>query len=221
MPWGSARARRASRNLELGPIKAAYLTLAPNANFKFSAGYLFSAEGYQSSVDVYNPNILESAAYWVENTSGPGVSGSFSKGPVSVTVQFGDGWQTGAWNFIQGYASYTFNANNTLNLYGGSNVSKIPLYEKTTGFTGCPYGQCTVADYGANEIDATVLGAYYSFTHGNLTLTPQVQYAYADKDPSVDIDQYTSSLAVVLDFELYDQQKLVRRWLRTSVHEQR
>jgi hypothetical protein len=186
-------------NLELGPIKAAYLTLVPNAHFKLSAGFLFSAEGYESSVDVYNPNILESAAYWVENSSGPGVAGTYSNGPISVTVQYGDGWETGSWNFIQGYASYTFNADNTLNLYGGSNVNKIPLNAKTDGFAGCPYGQCTVADYGANEIDATVLGAYYSFTSGKLTLTPQVQYAYANKNLSLDIPKYTGSLAVVLD----------------------
>lgn len=185
-------------NLELGPIKAAFVKLVPNTHFQFSAGFLYSAEGYESSMDVYNPNILESAAYWVENSSGPGVAGTYSTGPLSVTVEYGDGWETGAWNFIQGYASYTFDAHNTLNLYGGSNLSKIPLSAKTDGFGGCPYGKCTVADYGANYVNSTVLGAYYSYTHGALNLTPEVQYAYAKRDLSLNLPKFTSALAVVL-----------------------
>jgi Putative beta-barrel porin-2, OmpL-like. bbp2 len=186
-------------NLELGPIKGAYVSLVPNSHFQVSAGFLYSAEGYEASNDLHNPNILESAAYWVQNSSGPGVNGTYSDGPVSVTVQFGDGWETGNWNVIQGYASYKFNADNTLYLYGAGNINQIPLTDKTDGYEGCPYGQCTVALYGANYIDSTVLGTYYKFTSGKLTLTPEVQYAWANANPSVDLPKYTSSLAVVLN----------------------
>jgi hypothetical protein len=173
-------------------FKIAALTFAPPSSpLTFSVGQLGSLEGYEDGFDFNNSNLFASSLWYVENSSSRGVSVSYNKGPVSATVTFGDGFDTNVYNFLQAYAGYTINPNNNINFYYAGNLSRTNLNATT-------YHQNTVNTWGSNYINSQMFGAYYSYTHGNLNLVPEVQYVYAKPDQQVGIKKYTANFGAVL-----------------------
>lgn len=182
----------------LGPVYAAFATVAPNKHFSFSAGELYSVEGWEYSADFHNSNALLTDLWYVENTSSRGISASYSNGRFSTIVSFGDGFDTGIWNFLQGTASYTFNAENSLTLYGATNLGQTPPNATIAGYSGCPFGSCRVSDYGTYYVNSTLIGGYYDYTSGNLNLVPEVQYVYAKADHKIGLNKFSSNLGLAI-----------------------
>ncbi len=178
-----------------GPLYVGSVTIAPPGQpFTLTAGRLGSVEGYEYGTDWNNPSQFVSAAYWVENGQYNGVSGNYTKGPLSATVTFGDGWDTHVFNFMQSLVSYTFNSSNILSLYYGGNLGRTGLNARTYSWAD----NTTVEEYGAYFINSQTMGAYYMYTAGNLSLTPEVQYVYSHTDHVLGIDKTTANFAAVL-----------------------
>jgi hypothetical protein len=169
-------AEAATNNYVTGPLYAGYVTLAPsNLPITISAGQLGSLEGYEGSFDWSNPSQFTTLLFYVENAQSRGVNVAYSQGPISATVQFGDGFDSGVANFLQALGSYSFDANNTLSVYYAGNLGR-------TGPYTFAYGGINTATYGAPAVNSQMVGAYYSYTNGNLNLVPEVQYVYAKPD---------------------------------------
>ena len=47
-------------------------------------------------------------------------------------------------------------------------------------------------------VNSSVIGGYYEFTAGNLTLVPEVQYVWSTKNASVGLTDYSSHFGVAL-----------------------
>jgi hypothetical protein len=165
-----------------GPLYAGYVTLAPSSNFSVSIGQLGSQEGYESGVDWNNTNVLSTDIFYVENSQSRGVEATYSAGKVSATVEFGDGFDTGVWNFVQALATYTINSNNALSVFGATNLGRTGPNANIYGNATSSYNQTFVSGYGPYYVNSTMLGAYYSYTMGNLNVVPEVQYVYAKPD---------------------------------------
>ena len=84
-----------------GPLRNVYVTLAPIPNLTISAGQVASLEGYESGVEWKNFNMLLTSLWYVQNSQNVGVTATYTYGPVSGTVTFGDGFDTNVWNYIQ------------------------------------------------------------------------------------------------------------------------
>lgn len=171
-----------------GPLRAIYLTLAPTSNFNISAGHVASLEGYESSVDWLNSNMLTTDIFEVQNSQSTGVTATYTAGPVTGTFVFGDGFDTQVWNYLQLAATYTINDNNALTLYGSTNLGRTGLNARFYGNANLAYNSSfnTVGLQGvANFVNSSVVGAYYSYTIGNLNLVPEVQYVWARQDDSL------------------------------------
>lgn len=192
LPLGHAPTAPSTNTFTLGPLYAAYVTLAPTPNFTISAGQLYTVEGYEGVDDWLNANITESALFWVEYSSGRGVQATYTHGPVSATLEFGDGPDTGVFNTFQSLVTYTFNKNNALTLYGVTNVGRTEpnTFAYGNGTTGSGYGAS------APYVNSTMIGAYYDFTYGNLNLVPEAQYVYAKVDHKIGINKFTSNFGV-------------------------
>jgi hypothetical protein len=189
-----------------GPLYAGYVTLAPkNSPFSISAGQMVSLEGYEGATDWSNPVQLTTAIFEVQNLSSRGVSLNYNKGAIDATVMYGDGYNTGVFNFLQALVSYTFNANNVLNVYYGGNLGQTGLNAKTYGVP-CGYGnpECggTVGTAGQQFANSQMVGAYYSYTMGNLNLVPEVQYQVAKADAKLGLFKQSSNFGAAL-FETY------------------
>ena len=184
-----------------GPVYNAYITLAPSPHFNISAGHVGSLEGYESGIDWNNFNVLTTDMFEVENSQSTGVSATVTFGPVSGTVTFGDGFDTQVWNYLQMLATYTLNSNNALTLFGATNLGTTGLGAKFYGSATQPYSSAmsTVGGEGvANFVNSSVIGAYYSFTAGNLNIVPEVQYVWAKKTPSVGLTNFSSNLGAAV-----------------------
>jgi hypothetical protein len=174
------------------PLYLGYVTLAPkNSPVTISVGQLPSLEGYESGLSWGNANLFRSALYSVENMQNVGVSGTYTHGPLSATVTFGDGYDTRVFNFLQALVTYNFNSNNALNVFYGGELGK-------TGLNSITYNQYTVGNYGSYFVNSQMYGAYYSYTNGNLNLVPEVQYVYANRDVALGIPNYTSNFGAAL-----------------------
>jgi hypothetical protein len=193
-------------NLSTGPLYQAYATLAPKGSpVTVSAGMMASLEGYEGGLDWNNPVQLTTALYFVQNMNSRGVSLNYSKGPLNATVMYGDGYNTGVFNFLQALITYTFNSSNVLNVYYGGNLGQTGLSAKTYGGT-CGYGNpacfATVGTYGPQFDNSQLIGAFYSYTMGNLNLIPEVQYQVAKADASLGLKKETSNFGAAV-FENY------------------
>ncbi|MDR3521064.1 MAG: hypothetical protein P4L54_05540 [Acidocella sp.] len=179
-------------NFVTGPLYLGYLTLAPTAvpGLTISAGQLGSLEGYESGIDWNNPSQLTTALFYVQNSNSRGVSVSYTKGAVAATVTYGDGFDSGVFNVLQGLLTYTFNSSNVLNIYGEANLG-------TTGPNTFYYGGGTTG-YDDPYINSNMIGAYYSYTNGNLNLVPEVQFQYAKKNARAGIYSGTTDFGMAL-----------------------
>ena len=164
-----------------GPLRAAYITLPLTDDFSISAGQLDSLEGYESAFAWNNPVALRTVIASVENSESRGVSASYNKGPFSGTVVFGDGYDTGVFNYLQFLTSYDINANNNLNVFGGVALG-------VTGPNSFAYGSGGSSNGGANgvggqgqlaNVNSNMLGGWYSTAIDGFNLTSEVQYQYA------------------------------------------
>ena len=170
-----------------GPFRTAYVTVAPTPNFSISAGQLGSLEGYESAVDWKNFNMLTTSLWEVENAQSVGVSATYTYERLTGTIVFSDGFDTNVWNYLQLLASYSINDDNNLTLFGATNLGATGLGAGFYGNATRPYSSTTVASAGAaNFVNSSVVGGYYSFTTGNLTLVPEVQYVWSRKIPRSD-----------------------------------
>ncbi len=194
---GTAPAATSVTTFSTGPIYAAYVTLAPSRHVSVSVGRIDSLEGYEAGIDWGNPSVLTTALYNVQNYQSLGVMLNVSKGPVSASVAFGDGFDTGVFNFLQGLVNYNFNSTNSLSVYGATNLSRTGSLAHTYGSAAKPYGQSLVGP-GNVQINSSMLGAYYSYTRGNLNLVPEVQFVYAKKDIKAGIRKTTTDFGAAL-----------------------
>lgn len=185
----------------LGPVYAAYVTLAPTKALSISVGQVYSTEGWESSTDWNNANIIDSPLYYVENSSSRGVAVTYTQGPISGTVTYGDGSDSGVFNVLQTLITYSPNGNNAASVYTYSNLGRTGpnTFGYGGGTTGYGYGgnPSDFANYSA-YYNSDMIGAYYDYTNGNLNLVPEVQYVYAKVDHKIGIDKFTSNFGAEL-----------------------
>ena len=190
-----------------GPLYAGYITIAPPGSpVTVSAGQLNSVEGYEAGTDWTNVAQFATALYDVENSQSRGVNAVYTHGPATATVIFGDGFDTGVFNYLQALFSYAINPTNTANVFYGGNLGRTGLNAKTYGYStsqfigeyGNPNKFATVGTYGPQFVNSQMIGAYYSYTNGNLNLVPEVQYQYAKKDYQLGISKPTSNIGAAV-----------------------
>lgn len=181
-----------------GPLYAGYITLAPIPDLTISAGRIGSLEGFEQGIDWFNSNVLLTDLFFVENSQSTGVTATYMRGPASVSLTFGDGFDTGVWNFLQASATYNSDSNNALTLFGATNLGRTGLNAHIYGSATLPWSASTVAAYGANYVNSTLVGGFYSYTIGNLNLVPEVQYVYAKADHSLGLPGYSSNFGAAL-----------------------
>jgi hypothetical protein len=170
-----------------GPLYAGFLTIAPPSipGFTISGGQLNSIEGFEGG-DWLNSNLLTTEIYYVQTGQSRGVQVTYAHGPVSLNFIFGDGYDTGVFNYVQFLGAYTINSNNIASIYGAANLG-------TTGPHAYVY-----ADESPVYANSNLLGMYYSYTNGNLNLVPEVQYQYTKARAILGLTKPTSNFGAAL-----------------------
>ena len=118
---------------------------------------------------------------------------TYKYGPLTGSIVLSDGFDTNVWNYLQVSASYAIDENNNFTLFGATNLGTTGLGAHFYGNATTPYGSRTVGSAGvANLVNSSVAGGYYTFTTGNLTLVPELQYVWSTKKPEVGLTDYSS-----------------------------
>jgi len=168
------------------PLYLAYVTIAPPTSpVTVSVGEIGSVEGYEGTFDWGNTTQFTSDAWWVENSSSQGVALNYTFGPVSGSLEFGDGFPAddGVFNFLQFILNYTVSPTNTATVFYGGALG-------TTSYHEDPGNQFYK--------NSQMVGAFDSYTMGNLNLVPEVQYVYAKADAKNGLPGATFNLAALL-----------------------
>ena len=182
-----------------GPVRSAYLTVAPTPNLTISAGQIGSLEGYESGIDWKNFNMMTTAIWDVENAQSVGVNVTYTYGPFTGIVELSDGFDTNVWNYLQLSAGYSINDTNNITVFGATNLGTTGLGAKFYGNATRPFSASTVAAAGAaNLVNSSVIGGYYVLTLGNLTIVPEAQYVWSTKNAKVGLTGYSSHFGAAL-----------------------
>jgi Putative beta-barrel porin-2, OmpL-like. bbp2 len=188
---GTAPPKASLHVYRFSPLYLGYVTIAAKGSpFTISIGQINSLEGYEGGIDWQNANIFASSMWYISNQNSLGVSGTYTHGPFSLSVAYGDGSDTRVFDFLQAAATYNTSSANALTLFYGGNVGRTGV--NATTYMGEPVG---AAPYFVNS---KMFGAYDSYTRGKLSLVPEIQYIYAPTDHQVMIDKYTSNFSAAL-----------------------
>lgn len=163
-----------------GPLRSAFVSLAPTDDFKLSVGQFPSLVGYESVFPWKNPSALRTVINAAENSSSRGVQVDYAHGSLSGSVAFGDGYDSAVWNHVQFLVIDTIDANNSLFGFG-----MVPL--GTTGPNTFACGEGGESAGGANGnggqgqlavVNSRIVGAWYTWKMGSLTIIPEVQFQW-------------------------------------------
>ena len=199
------------------PLRSAYVTLEPTADFSISAGQIGSLEGYESGIDWRNFNAMTTSLWDVENAQSVGVSARYAHGPFTASAVIGDGFDTNVWNYLQLSASYDIDKNNDVTLFGATNLGTTGLGSSFYGSATRPYSSSTVGNAGAaNFVNSSVMGGYYTYTLDNLTLVQELQYVWSTRNPGVGLNGYSSHFgaAFFANYKFADSQFSLGGWLQ-------
>ncbi|MGD0107125.1 MAG: outer membrane beta-barrel protein [Rhodopila sp.] len=83
-----------------GPLRTAFVSIAPIPDFKLSVGQVSSLEGYESAFPWNNPVAYRTVLDDPQNSNSRGVEADYAHGPFSGSLVFGDGYDTGVWNYL-------------------------------------------------------------------------------------------------------------------------
>jgi hypothetical protein len=208
IPLGTAPVQASVTTLATGPLYYGYLTIAPPGSpVTFSAGQLISLEGFEAGTDWYNSNLFTSELFYTQSSMFRGAEASYRGKNFNATIAWGDGYETGVFNTIQAVATYQLPHGQSISAYYAGPLGRVGLNAKTyavTGHYGDPASFATVGTYGPYYANSQMFGAYYTWTNGTLSLTPEIQYQYAKADAKLvqpgwaAMSKFSSNLGVAL-----------------------
>lgn len=212
---------------QTGPIRSAFATLAPTDNLKLSVGQLPSLEGYETVFAWNNPVGVRTVIAEPENTNSKGIQLDYTQGQYSGTLLFSDGYDTGDYNYLQFSGTDKINQNNNFTIFGGVSMG-------TTGPNVFNYGSGGLPTDAANgvgaqgllaEVNSDMLGGWYTWIDGPLSLTGEVQgqytpaltqyAAYTSGGVSDDIPKATGNIAAAMfgDYKFGDSPYSLAAWV--------
>lgn len=179
-----------------GALPQGYIKLAPKGSFSYLAGKLPTLIGAEDTFTFENLNIERGLVWNQENAVNRGLQVNYSKGKLSGSLSWNDGFYSNRYNWISSALSYTPNAANSVEIVGGGNYGKTPyssvatpLYQNNSEIYNLiythtakkwmlePYIQVTNVPMnthiGVGHATSTIGGAVL----GNYTFSPRVSLA--------------------------------------------
>lgn len=191
-PFSSAR----SATRAFGPLVWAYLTIAPAKNFSFEIGNLPVLYGYTPTFSYQRANIEAGFIWAIEPSVNRGIQLNYTKGPISVSVSWNDGYYSNRYNWVDGLLTYTINDNNNINVYAGGNLGHTGTVADYLGVSSYSTNPYVNSSLGLDNSD--IYGAYYEYTHGPLSIVPEVQVIYTPKNSAFGTTRGSYNLGVAL-----------------------
>jgi hypothetical protein len=188
-------------NALYGPLPVAYLKIAPTDSFSIMGGNIPTLFGAEYTFTFENMDIERGLLWNQENAITRGVQLNYSKGPLSASLAWNNGFYSKSYTWLSGSLAYAINSANTLSFIGGGQVgfdaknnfatplllNNSQIYDVIYEYNAAPwiiepYFQWTVVPHnteiGVLKTTSTIGGALlasYAFTD-NLFLVGRAEY---------------------------------------------
>lgn len=166
-----------------GLLPVAYLTLAPHENFSFSAGKLPTLIGAEYTYTFQNINIQRGLLWNQENAVNRGVQLDYVDGGLSAAISLNDGFYSGQYNWISGYAGYVIDENHAVAFSGGGNLGQTGKSNFATPLL---------------QNNDHIYTLTYTYTKDKLLISPYMQYNHVAEDKAIGIGDEGSTLGFAL-----------------------
>lgn len=181
-----------------GALPQAYLKIAPKGNFSFLLGKLPTLIGAEDTFTFENLNIDRGLLWNQENAVNRGIQVNYSKGKLSSSLVWNDGFYSNRFNWLTGLVTYTASAANSLEFVAGGNY----------GHTG--YSSIATPLYQNNS---SIYNLIYTHTAKKWMLEPYIQATYVPFNSTVGITKSTSTFggAILGDYTVTPRITLAAR----------
>ncbi|MGA9855542.1 MAG: outer membrane beta-barrel protein [Gammaproteobacteria bacterium] len=166
-----------------GPVPLAYIKFVPTDSISLQVGKLPSLVGAEGAWPWGNYNIERGLLWNMENTVTRGVQFNYSKGVISASLAWTDGFYSHRFNNLTGSLTYTLSTADTLTAV---------VYD-TLGNT--PYGSSATPEVLNN---ARIYNLIYTHSTGSWTFTPYIQYIDSSASAELGYTHDNSSFGAAL-----------------------
>ncbi|MHB1936419.1 MAG: outer membrane beta-barrel protein [Acidobacteriaceae bacterium] len=161
-----------------GPLPQAYLKLAPKGNFSFLIGKLPSFIGAEDTFTFENLDIERGLLWNQENNVNRGMQVNCTKGKLSSSLSWNDGFYSNRYNWLDGELTYTANAANIVEVVASGNLGRTAYSSVAT-----PLYQ--------NNSD--IYDLIYTHTAKRWMIEPYFQYTYVPLDVKIGVGRATAT----------------------------
>lgn len=166
-----------------GPVPIAFIKLAPSDNFSIMAGKLFTLIGNENNFTFQNFNIERGLLWNQTNDLNRGVQMNYNQGAFSGSVALSDGFYSGRLNWLSGLVTYAINSKNSLSVIASGNIKHDNESSLVTPLA---------------QNNSQIYDLIYSYTSGQLTISPTVQFTHVPKDLNIGLLDSASTYGVAL-----------------------
>jgi hypothetical protein len=169
-----------------GPLPVGYIKLV-KGNFNVEVGSLPTVIGAEYTFSFENMNIERGLLWGQEPAISRGIQLNDTYKKLTVAFSYNDGFFSNRFTTLSGSLAWAFNASNTLSFAASGNAG---AYNKFTAATPLL------------QNNSEVYNLIYTYTHGNLLITPYYQYTNVKRNPAVGITagSHTNGGAVLANY---------------------
>jgi Putative beta-barrel porin-2, OmpL-like. bbp2 len=181
-----------------GPLPAAYIKIAPTDSFSIMAGNLPTLVGAEYTFTFENVNVERGLLWNQENAINRGVQLNYSKGPLSASVSWNNGFYSNSYTWLWGSLTYALNSANSVTAVGGQNLG----FSKFSNF--------------ATPVLQNNSGVYdliYTHSAPPWIIQPYFQWTYVPHNSDIGVFKSTSTLggAILASYQLAEHLFLAGR----------
>ena len=169
-----------------GPFPTGYIKLV-KGNFNVEVGELPTLLGAEYTFSFENMNIERGLLWGLEPAISRGIQLSDTYKKLSVSFSWNDGFYSNRYTSLSGSVALAINSSNTISFVASGNAG---AYAKNTAATPALLN---------NE---QIYNLLYTYSHGNLMVTPYYQYTNVKTNPSIGILQgaHTNGGALLVNY---------------------
>ncbi len=144
-----------------GYVPQGFVKVVPNSTFNVMVGELPTLIGDEYTFSFENYNIERGLLWGQEPAVSRGVQVNFSKGPISASLAWTDGYFSNVYTALSGLITYTFKNSDTLTFAGEGNVSANHVATFVTP---------------VQQNNGQIYNLIFSHSQGPWTISPYLQY---------------------------------------------
>ena len=162
-----------------GALPQGYIKLAPKGSFSYEVGKLPTLIGAEYTFTFENFNIERGLLWNQENAVNRGLQANYSKGKISASLAWSDGFYSNRYNWLTGMFTYTPSAANAIEVVAGGNYGQTGYFSAATP---------------VYQNNSSIYNIIYTHTEKKWILQPYVQATFVPKNSAIGVGYKTGTV---------------------------